>query len=670
MTFAGWSLAQLLPVIGAAAGGVTLLYLLKMRRRQLEVPFAALWERVLRETETRKLWRRLRRVLSWLIQLLLLGLVAFALRDPRPSAWLRDPQTLALVVDVSASMAGASDEPDGGEAADEGDGADEGDASPPRLERVLERARAEVEALGPADRAMLIVAGPEVEVPGPLTRNPSRLLDAFDRIEVVAGEADLEGALALAHNALGGQPGARIMVLTDGALSDASVEAIDDCPREAVQCLVHHVSGPTANVAITAFAARRYPSDHEKVEVLAEVLNLGEEPARVRLRVEADGLDIGTVELDLAPGARERQIIPGLDAARDRLVARLEPIRGDKDGRRRLGPALDDIAWAVVPPLEPLQVTLVTDGTNLFLEAALLTLDDHVRLTFVSPAEASATHEDIVDADLVIFDAPAHALPRPLPERNLVIFDPHRFEGSPAPIAAAGTVKRPRITEQARKHPMLQGVVFKDVNMHQATTFALEPGDVALVGHLGAPIVAAREREHVLVQIGFDPRASDLPLRVAFPLLVANTVDYVARRDAGFVASIPIGASREISLANLGLANLEIPAVEVIAPDQTTTRVPVSDGRFRMRATIPGVHRVRVLGGEADGSEVELAVNQVNAAASSLSSRLDALPPERSSGEAPDPTPLEEGPLWTLILLIALGLVAGEWATYHRRRTV
>ena len=39
-------------------------------------------------------------------------------------------------------------------------------------------------------------------------------------------------------------------------------------------------------------------------------------------------------------------------------------------------------------------------------------------------------------------------------------------------------------------------------------------------------------------------------------------------------------------------------------------------------------------------------------------------------GEAPEPAPLSEGPLWTLIMLAAVGLIAVEWATYHRRKTV
>ena len=147
MTWAGWSVAKMLPAFGAAAAAITLLYLLRMRRRQLEVPFAALWHNVIRQSETRRLWRRLRRLVSWIIQLLLLALVAVALGDPRPSSWLREPQTLAIIVDTSASMAGPHEE------------------HRTRLGAALARARSEIAALGPADRALIISAGSEVDVP-------------------------------------------------------------------------------------------------------------------------------------------------------------------------------------------------------------------------------------------------------------------------------------------------------------------------------------------------------------------------------------------------------------------------------------------------------------------------------------------------------------------------
>ena len=58
---------------GSVAAMLVLLYLLRPRRRRIEVPFGGLWQRVLAQSEARVLgtqWRR------WLSLLLLLGIAA------------------------------------------------------------------------------------------------------------------------------------------------------------------------------------------------------------------------------------------------------------------------------------------------------------------------------------------------------------------------------------------------------------------------------------------------------------------------------------------------------------------------------------------------------------------------------------------------------------------
>lgn len=653
MTFAGWSVSQLAVLFGIAGAAITLLYLLRMRRRKVVVPFAALWERVTRDSESRKIWRRLRRLLSWLVQLVLLGLVIAAIGDPRTNAWVRDPMTVAIIVDASASMAGPSE-------------ASTDEAPLRRIDAAKERAAAWVRGLGPSDRAVVIVAAEEVSVASPLSGDISALLAGIETIEPTHGEADLGRAITLAGHAVRDNPGAEILLLSDGALDVAGATALKDCTDGPIPCHIDAHGGPSDNIAITAFAARRYPEARDKLEVLAEVQNLGDNPATVTLDVTADGVSVGRRSLTLPPGETRREVLGGLDAARSRFEARLSA-----DDPTTLGPNFDDVAFAVVPPLSPLRVALVSDGTNLFLDAALLNLGDHVRLD-----AAEGTEDDLSDYDLVVFDVGNNPLPKTLPDTHLAVFDPWRFEDSPFPIAKGRDVGRPFLTEQARKHPLLQYVVLKDVNIGRGTTFALEPGDDALVRSLGDPIVVLREDDHITLGVGFDPRQSDFPMRIAFPLFVDNLVRYVEQRTPGFVASAPLGLSQALGLADLGLSPEGITRVEVTGPavdgqSESETR-PVERGRFRMRALVPGIYTIAALDGPAAGAQVEVAVNQANPDASDLHSVLGTmeLPEETAAGPAPEPAPLTEGPLWTALMLIAAGLIALEWATYHRRVTV
>jgi hypothetical protein len=654
VTFAGLPLAQLWPLFAAGAAAITALYLLRMRRRQVVVPFAALWERVTRESESRRLWRKLRRLLSWLLQLVVLALVCLSLGDPRPAVWLRDPVSLAIVIDASASMSGpAPDEP-----------------NTTRLDLARRRAEQEILGLGPADRAVVIGASEEIEVVAPLSGDPAALVPGLGRLRVHHGEADLARALALAAHAVGERPGPRILVITDGALDPAATEALTACTAGPVPCEVARVGGPTDNVAITAFAARRYPYARDKIEVLTEVKNLGDTPAKVVLEVDADDAPVGRTTLLLEPGQSKREVLAQLDAARSRFVARLRP---DDGTAGPLGLPHDDEAYAVVPPLSPLDVVLVTDGTNLFLEAALLVLDDHVRLTGLSPQEGrEGRHPALAEADVVFYDVADEPLPDTLPAAHVVIFDPWRNATSPCPIAKKADVVRPFLTEQDKGHPALDHVVLKDVNLARGTTFDVVPGDQVLVRSLGEPIVVAREGEHATVAFGFDPRQSDLPMRTAFPMMVDNLLRWFEQREAGFVASVPLGAHRELSLADLGLPPEGVTRVEVSGPEGPLGALPVERGRFRLRALVPGFYTVTAADGPPAGASVELAVNAASQHASDLHDQLEALalPDAASAPAAAEPAPLPQGPLWTLVMLVVAVLVALEWASYHRRITV
>ena len=49
MTLSGLPLAQLLMIAGGAASVTVLLYILKLRRRAVPVPFARIWDAVFRD---------------------------------------------------------------------------------------------------------------------------------------------------------------------------------------------------------------------------------------------------------------------------------------------------------------------------------------------------------------------------------------------------------------------------------------------------------------------------------------------------------------------------------------------------------------------------------------------------------------------------------------------
>src|SRR5262249_31900600 len=121
------------------------------------------------------------------------------------------------------------------------------------------------------------------------------------------------------------------------------------------------------NLAITAFAVRRYRANRTAYEVLVEVHSFAKAPAATRLELLHDGEAVEVEPLPLHPGERVQRGYPTLAGEGTRLEARLA------DTHDAL--PLDDIAYAVLPPRHKLKVLLVGAG-DLFLEGALLLYDN------------------------------------------------------------------------------------------------------------------------------------------------------------------------------------------------------------------------------------------------------------------------------------------------------
>src|SRR5438105_2972508 len=103
-----WALLWLLPI----GGIITLLYLLKQKRKPSKVPSLLLWEQVLKETAAATPFQKLRFDPLLLLQLLAVLLLCIALA--RPFIWgdALGGKSVVIVLDASASM-NATDLPGG-----------------------------------------------------------------------------------------------------------------------------------------------------------------------------------------------------------------------------------------------------------------------------------------------------------------------------------------------------------------------------------------------------------------------------------------------------------------------------------------------------------------------------------------------------------------------------
>ncbi len=679
MTLLGLPLAQLALAVGGAAGLITLLYILKLRRRRVTVPFAALWDRVELERESTSLFRRLKRLLSLLAQLMILLLLGGALADPRLDQGLLQGRDMILLIDASGSMQAT-------------DGAEGPDGKPrARLQEALTRAREVVRGMGGADRLMLVRMAAHATPLSTFTGDQKALLRALDGLRAADTAADLPRALQFCADALRQRENPLLVLISDGAFPAEQLEQVKRSPAATdagpsgkrqgggdgsrldridltgVEVRYLPVGSPAEdNVGIVAFNARRYPRNKLSFELFLEVINQRKVPARADLALYSDGQLIEVQRLRLPPGKRTRYICDPaapegrraawckLAAAGELLEARLLPPKGS--GKAALDSfTLDDRAWSLLPRRERQRVLLVTKG-NLYLEGALL-LEEGLEVKKVSPAEYTAAAASAVDA--VIFD---RTFPDQAPPVSYLAVAPPA-DGAPAQVAAQ--VKAPMITEQDSAHPVMKWVTLKDVNISESLSFTRSPEVRVLASSFRAPLIVARQQGAVRsVVMGFDLTRSDLPIRVAFPLLVMNSLDWFSGEAEDLVTSFRAGDRIDLSVARLDPGSSAASA-KVTTPAGRTLVVPREGSRAHFTGQQVGLYTVRYGAGT-----MRLAANLADAQESDTRARKTLILGGQILRPPDTPDSGARRRIYPYLLLAAAALLLLEWWTYNRRVTV
>lgn len=637
MILAGLPLMQLLAILGVAGAFATALYILKLRRRAVAVPFSKLWERILRDKEATSLFSKLKRLLSLLLQLALLALLALALGDPRAAATLIKGRNLVVLVDASASMQAT-------------------DVAPTRLAAAKTEVKKLIRGLGGSDRMLIAQMDATVTPTGPMSGDTSELERAVDELRASDTRADFPRALRFATDALRGVENAEIVVVSDGALGPAS-DATGPVRLGDAKLSFIPVGGAARNVAITAFSVRRYPLDKSRYEVMLEVTNTGSEAEEIEMKLLGDGQLVDLTKLRLQPGERLPRFYPNLSGASRTLEARIQPIEGSKDEL----PA-DNRAYALLPERRRAKI-LVVSGGNTYLEAALL-LDEYLDVTLMSPRDYLAKAGE-VKGEVIIFDGVTPATP---PRAHAIYLDP-RGPGSPVKVDAE--LKGPGFDRIERKHPIVRWTALDDVNIARGHKLVPEANDkVVGASDAGAILVAGARGGFKFVALGFDIRESDLPLRVAWPLLLLNSINYFLEEDANYISSFRTGEVFRIPLVT------ESPRAELLLPDRRKELVPVFEGRAVYLGTQAGFYELSApdakpgAGGGAEAGKASFAANLLDRDESTLVPTTELVVDGQKASAVEGFTVGVRRELWIYLLIAAVLLTTIEWATYHRRLTV
>ncbi|HEX7841313.1 MAG TPA: VWA domain-containing protein, partial [Kofleriaceae bacterium] len=558
-----------LAVFAWVAGGAMLLaigaYIIKMRRRRFEVPFSRLWQRVLDQRDANALWKQLRRLLSLLLILAIIAIMLFAALDPTLGVVDRKARSVVILIDASASMKAM-------------DGDEKGTKS--RLDAAKDRTRHLIDGMGGGDVAMVMKVDGQAT---PMSRfgSDAPMLDKIvDGITASDTPADLTRALGAAADALRDRPNPLIVLVSDGAFPEQQLSLVrwgtpqappppgarpdrPDRPDPAwntknlaavdlsnIDVRYLPVGRRSDNVGIIAFNVRRYIANKAAYEVYIEVQNFGQEPAHRQLTLYNGDTAVDVRRIDLTPGQRVHQIYAKLPASvDDKLRASLRPV----DGPGGSDPfALDDQAFALLPAKKK-QKVLVVGSPNLFLEGALLVYENIDLIGRISAEEYGARPQAAEGADVVVFDDTTPEV-LPPPPTSLLYFHP---SGKASPIAVRGEAIRPHVTEIDEGHPVMRWLTLADVYMDKSEAFAPEAarGESTLAFSVTDSLIAAkRDGKRKILAIGFSlpaqgrDSATDLPMRVAFPMLLVNTLDWFAGDQTDLLTTYPTGTRERVPL--------------------------------------------------------------------------------------------------------------------------
>jgi len=387
-----------------------------------------------------------------------------------------------IILDASASMQSTDEEPS-------------------RFEKARAEALKLVDALKDQDQMLVLLAAGNTEVKQSATADKTALRRALQDCKVTDSSTRLTEALKLADTLVRDKHDPEIHLFSDGAAGDLS-----EFENKGLQVIYHRIGQRGNNVGITTLDIRENPEDHKERAIYTSIVNYSTNAQSTLLELLFDGQVVDSRPLNIPPGDTSPQVFSALQQRDGIFTVRIDA----KDDL-----AADNQASMVSLLPQPAKVLLVTRG-NRFMEKALHAAAN-VDLTVVQDTADGAEDKDVVVLDDVT--------PSRWPKPNLLavhVANTNWFEGGWT------NIESPAIVDWKNTHPLLRYINLDNVQIG-ATLGVKTPGwALPLVDAQQTPLILGGEISHQkIIWIGFDTLQSTWPLRISFPMFIANAIDWL-----------------------------------------------------------------------------------------------------------------------------------------------
>lgn len=590
---------------------ILILHSLRPKGLKVRTTTLFLWERLLKErTVGSRLGRLLKKNLLLILQLLIALILITALADPSLLSFGAPAGDTVAVMDLSASMKAKG-------------------RSGSRFDDARKEFLSLIDAMPSGQRMMVIGAGPFARILSPLTGDKKRLSELGRTLQPTDAPGQVKEAILFAHSFLKRGSRDRVVVISDTAFDGA-----EELPWHSPHLRLVRVDGGSDNIGITNFEFRRVPNRSNRSEILVSVKNFTPRPISTPLTVMIGEKTLVQERIEIAPQESRVLIYPYEGALRGRATAVLE-IEDDFQ--------TDNRAYLVLSESPQIRVLYAGKG-NSFLEHLFRSLPD-VRVTRVERLHAESLSSRLHEYDVIVLDG----IPSPpLVEGNFLLIN---TVGAGLPLNVGGKILRPRPLPQPAKHPLTEGLRLDDLYIKEALRLIPTGAGTPLVLSREGPLIFALEQGRLrALVIGFDLLASDLPFKVAFPVLLSNAFDWFHPKRVEFPAT-GVQAGRPYLLHLQGTDD----EVEMKSPSgKRDILMALSNPLPFMDTFDVGFYAFKSRNGEG-----EFAANLFNESESQISPRVQAQLSSRVAKE--DNGGTEAGfSLWPYLLLIVFGLVALE----------
>ena len=603
--------------LSALAIPIILLYMLKLRRKQVEVSSTYLWQKLLREQQANAPWQKLKRNLLLILQLIILAALVIAYARPAIQVPTVASGAVIVLLDASASM-NATDVPS------------------TRFDEAKRAVASLIDGMTSASSMTLILVARSPQTLISSETDPTALKEALSKATISPSPADWNAAFALAAGASRSE-NATIVIVSDGGLPQEGLPAL---PAEVRYIPIGKTND---NIAITALALR---SSKGIPQLFAQATNYSDADRKVVLSIYLGDQLYDARQLDIQAHSSASVTLDNLPTATGIYKAQI----ASPNTRTVDALPLDDIAFAVYQSASARRVLLVSNG-NLFLEQLLASLPG------IQPFKALPKADGTLQIpnepfDLYIFDG---YVPKDLPNGNLLFINPTSNS-----LFEVGAPFKDIKDAQVREHNLTRFVDWSNVHVLQASAVVLPSWADMLIGTETNPLVFAGETDgRRVAALTFDLRQSDLPLQIAYPILFSNLINYLSPPNAiDSSQSLHVGESLSI------VPQTDVQQVVIASPSGKLFTLAPNQILFTKTDEL-GYYAVNFISKDSNKAEY-FAVNLFDENESNIAPR-QTLQIGRVVVSPVEKQKIGQRELWQWLILLALLVLLIEWQAYHRK---